>query len=90
MASRLQEKIAAQIAWRSLFAATRKVDLHGKSVDEAEKIIDRLSMSHDVVEVVTGHGKGIMKKLLHDLQGVYGYHILSVAPNNASFVVDFT
>jgi len=90
MTSQARDKIAAQIAWRVVFAATRKVDLHGKSVDEAEKIIDSLSLSHDVVEVVTGHGKGIMKKLLHDLQDTYGYHILSVAPNNASFVVDFT
>lgn len=90
MASRLQEKIAAQIAWRAVFAGTRKVDLHGKTVEEAEKILDKLSLSKDVVEVVTGHGKGVMKKLLHDLQSAYGYHILSVAPNNASFVVDFT
>ncbi len=90
MTGNREQKIASQIAWRVIYAATRKVDLHGKTVEEAEKIIDSLSMSNDVVEVVTGHGKGIMKKLLHDLEGTYGYHILSVAPNNASFVVDFT
>ena len=89
MNSALQNKFAHRIAMRVILAMP-KVDLHGKSKDEAERIIDRLSLTHDVVEVVTGHGKGILKNLLKELQGVYGYKILSTAPNNASFVVDFS
>lgn len=67
-----------------------KVDLHGKSKDEASQIIDRLSLSGNLVEIVTGHGKGILKALLKELQPLYGYKILSIAPNHASFVVDFS
>lgn len=70
--------------------AVPKVDLHGMSASEAELAIDRLSRSEDIIEVVTGHGKGVLKKMLSDLAGVYGYKILATHPNNASFIVDFT
>lgn len=67
-----------------------KIDLHGKTRDEAERIIDRLSLSDQIVEIVTGHGRGIMKSVLRELQPVYHYKILGQAPNSASFIVDFT
>lgn len=67
-----------------------KVDLHGKSKDEAERIIDRLSRTTEMAEVVTGHGQGILKKLVQQLAPVYGYKIMSTAPNFASFVLDFS
>jgi DNA-nicking Smr family endonuclease len=67
-----------------------RVDLHGKSADEATKIIDRLAVKGGVWEVVTGHGKGVLKKLIRELQKVYHFTILSVAPNDAAFVIDFS
>lgn len=71
-------------------AGYSKVDLHGKTREEAEKIIDKLSLSDQVVEIVTGHGRGVMKSILKELQPVYHYKILGQAPNSASFIVDFT
>jgi hypothetical protein len=81
--------VAHRIAMR-VMVAVPKVDLHGMTVPEAELTIDRLSRREDIVEVVTGHGKGVLKKLLKDLSEVYGYKILNTHPNNASFIVDFT
>lgn len=71
-------------------AGYTKVDLHGKSKEEAEQIIDRLSHTTDMAEVVTGHGQGILKKLVKQLAPVYGYKILSTSGNFASFVLDFS
>lgn len=73
-----------------VMVAVPKVDLHGMTVPQAEIEIDRLARSEDIIEVVTGHGKGILKKLLRDLSDVYGYKIINTHPNNASFIVDFT
>jgi hypothetical protein len=66
-----------------------KVDLHGKSVQEAEQIIDGLAVKGGLWEVVTGHGTGALKALLKQLQKVYDFKVLMVAPNQASFVLDF-
>ena len=71
-------------------SATSKVDLHGKSASEAEQIIDRLAVKGGVWEIVTGHGSGVLKNLLKKLQKIYDFRILSVAPNGAAFVVDFS
>ena len=71
-------------------AGYAKVDLHGKTRDEAERIIDKLSLSNQIVEVVTGHGRGVMKSILKELQPLYSYKILGVTQNNAGFIVDFT
>jgi len=87
---RTLEQIKALLPDLIRIAGVKKVDLHGKSVDEAEKIIDRLSLSNDIVEVVTGHGTGRLKKLVKDLQNTYHYKILSTAPNDAAYILDFT
>jgi hypothetical protein len=89
----MQRKVARLEAYLPVLiriAGYPKVDLHGKTKEEAERAIDRLSHSTEMAEVVTGHGKGILKDLIRRLAPVYGYRILSVAPNNASFILDFT
>jgi dsDNA-specific endonuclease/ATPase MutS2 len=81
---------ALYYALHKVTASPTKVDLHGKSASEAEQIIDRLAVKGGVWEIVTGHGKGVLKDLLKRLQKVYDFRILSEAPNHAAFVVDFS
>ncbi len=71
------------------FNMKTKIDLHGKRRDEAERIIDSLAYQGGSFEVVTGHGSGVMKQMIKELQKVYDYRILSIANNGASVVIDF-
>lgn len=68
----------------------RKIDLHRKNVEQVSSLIDKLSIEGDTVELVTGHGSGVLKGLVKSLQASYGYKIISVASNGASFVIDFS
>jgi dsDNA-specific endonuclease/ATPase MutS2 len=67
-----------------------RYDFHGKTVEQFEQAIDRLSIKGGVVQIVTGHGRGILNEKLYDLIPVYHFKILLVADNDASFTVDFS
>lgn len=81
--------VACRIAVR-VITAVPKFDLHGMTIPEAEAKIDELARTEEIVEVVTGHGKGVLKKLLKELASVYGYRIVNTHPNNAAFILDFS
>jgi hypothetical protein len=68
----------------------KKYDCHGKTMEEFDQIIDRLFQGKEVVQIVTGNGKGILKERLYQLQKTYDFRILQVAHNGASYIVDFT
>ena len=72
------------------FDGGKTYDLHGRSSSELDSLIDRLSIEGQVVQIVTGNGRGILKERLLDLQAVYKFKIISVAHNDASFVLDFS
>jgi dsDNA-specific endonuclease/ATPase MutS2 len=68
----------------------KRYDCHGKTVYEFESLIDQLSQSNEIVQIVTGSGKGLLKEKLRELQKLYHFRILQTSHNDASFIVDFT
>ena len=70
----------------------RQIDAHGLTRDEFEKLIDSLVVEGDVVEIIVGHGKGVLKKALFELSCScwYDYKILLSDPTKSRFIVDFT
>jgi dsDNA-specific endonuclease/ATPase MutS2 len=71
------------------FDGGEKYDLHGRSIEDLDRLIDRLSMSEKVVHIITGSGSGKLKMRLHQLQKVYKFKILLTSSNDAAFTVDF-
>lgn len=74
----------------TITSGIHKIDLHRKSVEQVSSLIDKLSTQGSVVELVTGHGVGSLKKVVTGLKNIYGYKILSTSANGASFVIDFS
>jgi dsDNA-specific endonuclease/ATPase MutS2 len=72
------------------FDGGKTYDLHGKSIEDLEKLVDRLSITSEVVHIITGSGRGVLKDHLRLLQKQYGFRILNTSSNDASFVVDFS
>ena len=72
------------------FDGGKTYDLHGKTISDLEKLIDRLSLSEEVVHIVTGNGKGLLKEHLLFLQRQYNFKILHTSNNDASFILDFS
>jgi dsDNA-specific endonuclease/ATPase MutS2 len=68
----------------------KKYDFHGKTPEFLEQEIDKLSMSGEVVEIVVGNGRGVLKEKFYELLKTYKFRIASQSANGASFVVDFT
>jgi hypothetical protein len=66
----------------------KTVDCHGKTVDEFELIIDRLSYTEELAQVITGRGNGVLRGKIFELQKMYRYTLREVAPNK--FVLDFS
>lgn len=65
-------------------------DLHGKTIEDLELLVDRLSTTGKVVHIITGSGRGILKDHLHFLKKRYHFRILLISHNDAAFTVDFT
>jgi dsDNA-specific endonuclease/ATPase MutS2 len=65
-------------------------DLHGKSVDDLERLVDRLSTTGKVVHIITGSGRGILKDHLMSLKKQYNFKVLLTSKNDAAFTIDFS
>lgn len=71
------------------FDGGERYDLHGKTIEDLDRLIDRLYVTDKVVHIVTGSGSGILKARLRELQKVYNFKILITSDNDAAFTVDF-
>ena len=68
----------------------KKIDMHHKSCQDLEKLIDKLSQTDEIITVVTGKGTGALMNKLKDLSRVYNFRLVNPTDNGTEFVCDFS
>jgi len=67
----------------------KRIDMHRKSCQDLERLIDRLSQTNLIVIIITGKGTGVLRSKLMSLSRVYGFRLVIPTDNGSEYTCDF-
>lgn len=67
----------------------KKYDMHGKTCQDLERLVLKLSNSHDVVIFIVGKGSGALRSKLINLSHLFGFRLVYPTDNGSEFICDF-